>query len=79
MSVRNKHYFYCGKNTYNNGRREERRNNSLEALTMKKHDTNRKGNARRNTVSVERELAQGLRFVAAIGGVERLRNPEFWK
>lgn len=46
---------------------------------MKKHDTNRKGNARRNTVSVERELAQGLRFVAAIGGVERLRNPEFWK
>ena len=46
---------------------------------MKKHDTKRKENARRNTASVERELAGGLNFVAVIGSVERLRNPEFWK
>ncbi len=46
---------------------------------MKKHDTKRKENARRKTVGVERELAGGLNFVAVIGSVERLRNPEFWK
>ena len=46
---------------------------------MKKHDTKRKENARRNTVSIERELKGGLNVVAVIGSVERLRNPEFWK
>ncbi len=46
---------------------------------MKKHDTNKKGNARRNTVGVERELSGGMNFVAVIGSVERLRNPEFWR
>ena len=59
--------------------REERQNISLEEITMKKHDTKRKENARRNTVGVERELRGGLNFVAVIGSVERLRNPEFWK
>ncbi len=46
---------------------------------MKKHDTKRKENSRRNTANIERELKGGLNFVAVIGGVERLRNPEFWK
>lgn len=46
---------------------------------MKKHDTKKKGNARRNTVGVERELGTGMNFVAVIGSVERLRNPEFWR
>lgn len=46
---------------------------------MKKRDTKKKGNARRNNLSVERELGAGMNFVAVIGSVERLRNPEFWK
>ena len=58
---------------------EKQQTKSLEEITMKKHDTKRKENARRNTASVERELTGGMNFVAVIGSVERLRNPEFWR
>ena len=46
---------------------------------MKKHDTKRKEYARRNTAASQRNIRGGLNLVAVIGGVERLRNPEFWK
>ena len=46
---------------------------------MKKHDTIRKENAKRETTGSQRKLRGGLGLVAVIGSVERLRNPEFWK
>ena len=46
---------------------------------MKKHDTKRKENARRNRYGYEGKLSRGMNIVVNIGSVEQLRNPEFWK
>ncbi len=45
---------------------------------MKKHDTNRKDNARRSTL-VRTPIPAPMGFAAVIGSVEKLKNPEFWR